>query len=130
MTTVITSIDALPFSPFQGSEFIGIVITSGVPSYFRITGVELDRITDITWFPLNPSSLDFITRQLILTDDTATEGTFLVKVNDNYLNITDRGGKLSIRLDTGETLSYPVKTYGFVSYQPLWQSPYDGLITG
>lgn len=128
MTTTITNIIALPSSPYQGTGFVGIVITSGVPSYFKLEGTNLDNITNITWFPLNPASVQFETRQLILVDPT--EGTFMIKVTDNYLSTTDRGGKLSIRLNTGDTLSFPVKTYGPVSYQPLWTNPQQGLITG
>lgn len=128
MTTAISEILALPTSPFQGSGLVGIVITSGVPSYFRLTGVDLDKITNINWYPKNPASVEFTTRQLILLD--STQGTFMIQVNNNFLYNYDRGGRLSFRLDTGDTLTYPVKTYGPVSYNPLWTSPYEGLITG
>jgi hypothetical protein len=128
MTITISNIIALPTSPFQGSGLVGIVITSGVPSYFKLEGTELNRITDVNWYPNNPASVAFITRQLILVDQTM--GTFMIKVTDNYLSVTDRGGRLSFRIDTGETITFPVKTYGPVSYQPLWTSPYEGLNTG
>ena len=128
MTITISNIIALPTSPFQGTGIVGIVITSGVPSYFKLEGTELSRITDVNWYPNNPASVAFITRQLILVDQTA--GTFMIKVTDNYLSVTDRGGRLSFRIDTGETITFPVKTYGPVSYQPLWTSPYEGLNTG
>jgi len=126
--TVITSIYALPTSPYQGTGTVGIVITSGVPSYFKLTGVDLDKIVDIAWYPEIPGSVDFITRQLILLNQN--EGTFMIQVINNFLFNHDRGGRLSFRLDTSETLTYPVITYGPVSYQPLWTSPYEGLITG
>jgi len=128
MATIITEIYGLPSSPFQGTGTVGIVITSGVPSYFRLSGVELDRIVNINWFPTNPASVLFDTRQLILVD--STQGTFMIKVLNNYLSTTDRGGKLGFRLDTGETLAFPVKTYGPVSAGPLWTAPSQGLITG
>ncbi len=128
MTTTITNIIGLPASPFQGTGLIGIVITSNVPTYFKLEGIGLDKITDVNWYPANPSSVEFVTRKLILVDNTV--GTFMVKVTDNFLSITDRAGRLSFRLDTGETITFPVRTYGPVSYQPLWQSPYEGLITG
>jgi len=128
MTTTIANIIALPTSPFQGSGIIGIVITSGVPSYFKIEGTNLNNIVDITWYPNNPASVKFETRPLILINSTV--GTFMIKVVDNYLSTTDRGGRLSIRLDTNETITFPVRTYGPVSYQPLWTSPYEGLNTG
>lgn len=128
MTTSITNIIGLPTSPFQGTGTVGIVITSNVPSYFKIVGVDLDKIVSMAWYPLDTASVEFETRQLILVD--AYLGTCMVKVTNNFLSIADRGGRLSFRLDTGETLSFPVKTYGPVSYTPMWQSPYEGLVTG
>lgn len=126
--TTISSIQALPFDPCTGSGFTPVIITSGIPSYFRVTGAGLSHIVSVHWYPKNPSSVQFATRQMILVDDT--EGTFMIQVTDNYLNITDRAGYLSFRLDTGFTLSYPVKTYGPVSAGPLWRAPDQGLITG
>jgi hypothetical protein len=128
MTTTITNIFALPTSPFQGSGLVGIVITPGVPSYFKLEGSELSKITNVTWYPLNSASVEFQTRQIILVDDTV--GTFMIRVTNNFLSTVDRAGRLSFRLDTGDTITFPVKTYGPVSYQPLWQSPYEGLNTG
>lgn len=128
MTTTITSVFALPTSPFQGSGLVGIVITPGVPCYFKLTGTGLSAITNVTWYPSNAGSVIFETRQLILIDDTI--GTFMIKVTNNFLSVTDRGGRLSFRLDTGDVITFPVKTYGPVSYMPLWTSPYEGLNTG
>ena len=54
----------------------------------------------------------------------------MIRVLDNYLDTNDRGGYLSFRLDDGNTLSAPVKTYGRISVMPLWQAPDSGLITG
>ena len=126
--TTIASIHSLPSSPYNGTGLVGIVITSGVPSYFKLEGSNLDRIVSISWFPKNPSSVLFETRQLILVDNTI--GTFMIRVVDNYLSTTDRGGKLSFRLDDGTALYAPVKTYGPVSVGPLWTAPDQGLITG
>ncbi len=125
---VIASIQALPGSPYNGSEFVGIVITSGIPSYFRLTGANLDRIVSIHWYPENPATVLVEDRQLILV--SPTEGTFMIRVLDNYLNKKDRGGKLSFRLDDGTTLHFPVKTYGPVAVGPLWQPSQEGLQTG
>ena len=126
--TTITDIFALPGGPFNGTGIAGIVITSGVPSYFKLTGSGLEQIVSVDWFPRNPGSVVFDTRQLILVDNTL--GTFMVRVTDNFLDTTDREGKLSFRLDDGTALSYPVKTYGRVSVGPLWTSPEQGLNTG
>lgn len=128
MTTTITSIFALPTSPFQGSGLVGIVITPGVPCYFKLEGIGLDAITNVTWYPANAASVLFDTRQVILIDDTV--GTFMIRVTNNFLSTVDRGGRLSFRLNTGDVITFPVKTYGPVSYQPLWTSPYEGLNTG
>lgn len=128
MTTTIAKIQALPTSPFEGTGIIGIVITSGIPSYFKIIGSNLDKITSFNWYPLNPASVLFETRQLVLIDNT--EGTCMVRVNDNFLNTCDRGGRISFQLDDGTTISAPVTTYGPVSVGPLWNSPQSGLITG
>lgn len=125
MTVSITSIIALPSSPYQGTGTIGIVITSGVSSYFKITGYELDKIVDVNWYPTNLSSVDFIIRDVILLNPTL--GTFMVEVTDNFSDITDRGGKISFRTDSGNTISFPVKTYGPMSLQSFWRGPYDGL---
>jgi hypothetical protein len=124
----IANIHALPTSPFEGSGILGIVITSGIPSYFRVIGSNLDLIKSINWYPEHPSTVQFKMRQLILVDNT--EGTFMVRVTDNFLSTTDRGGRISFRLDDGATINMPVTTYGPVSTGALWQSPEQGLITG
>lgn len=126
--TVITRIQALPTSPYEGTGLVGIVITSGVPSYFRLVGTGLDKITKVRWFPKNPASVIFEMRELILVD--ITEGTFMVRVIDNLLDTTDRAGVISFTLENGSTISAPVKTYGPVSVGPLWNAPDSGLITG
>lgn len=127
-TVTIGSIQSLPNSPYNGTQFVGICITSGVPSYFKLLGSNLDRIVSIHWYPENPASVLQDSRQLILVDNTL--GTFMIRVLDNYLNTDDRGGYLSFRIDDGTTLSAPVKTYGRISVMPLWQAPDAGLITG
>lgn len=125
---VIASIKGLPSSPYNGTPNVGIVITSGVPTYFLITGSNLDRITSVHWYPENPASVLQTDRQLILLDPT--RGTFMIRVLDNYLNTKNRGGRLSFRLDDGTTIHFPVITYGRVAVGPLWQAPDQGLITG
>ena len=125
---MITSIQGLPTSPYNNTGFIGIVITNGVPSYFRVSGVTLNKIVSVHWYPKNPSSVQFITRQMILVDDT--EGTFMIQVTDNFLDINDRSGNICFRLDDNTTLSYPVKTYGPASAGRLWRPSSEGLITG
>jgi hypothetical protein len=126
--TTIAQIQALPTSPFEGSGIVGIVITSGIPSYFKLTGSNLDRIVSFNWYPKNPASVIFEVRKVILVDNTY--GTFMVKVLDNMLDTRDRGGHLSFQLDDGTTLTAPVSTYGPVSVGPLWQAPAQGLNTG
>jgi len=126
--TTIASIQALPTSPFEGSGIVGIVITSGIPSYFKLTGSDLNRITSFNWYPKNPASVKFEVRQLILVDNT--QGTFMVRVIDNLLDTNDRGGRISFQIDDGSTFSAPVMTYGPVSVGPLWTAPGQGLITG
>jgi hypothetical protein len=127
MTTV-TNIQTLPGSPYNGTGTVGIVITSGVPTYIKVTGADLNRIVDVNWYPAQPSSVLFETRKLILVDNTTA--TFMIKVTNNYLYDYDRGGHISFRLDNGTTLTAPVKTFGRVSVAPLWQAPGEGLITG
>lgn len=128
MTTSIAQIQSLPGSPYNGTGLVGIVITNGVPSYFKVIGSELNRIVSVNWYPENPASVKFTTRDMILVDNTL--GTFMVMVTDNYLYDNDRGGHISFRLDDGTTLTAPVKTYGRVSVGPLWTAPDQGLITG
>lgn len=125
--TTITNICTLPTSPYEGSGFSGIVITSGIPSYFSIQGINLDGITSVRWFPRNPASVLFEIRDIILVDSTL--GTFMVRVIDNFLDTTDRAGVLSFTLVSGEVLSFPVKTYGPVAVGPLWTAPQSGLNT-
>jgi len=127
LAPIITGIHALPTSPYEGTGNVGIVITSGIPSYFRITGANLDLITSIRWYLKNPGSLMFEMRELILVDSTL--GTFMVRVTDNFLDTTNRAGKLSLSFENG-SLSYPVITYGPVSVGPLWSAPGSGLNTG
>lgn len=126
--TIITSINALPTSPYAGSGLVAIVITPGVPSFFQVLGVGLSDIRSVSWYPEHPSSVKFETRQLILVDDT--EATFMIRVIDNYLNINDRAGKVSFQMKDGSAWSAPVVTYGPISKGPLQQSPESGLVTG
>lgn len=128
MTTTIDSIVSLPSGPYNGTPYVGIVITSGISSFFKITGANLDKIVSVAWYPSNPASVLQDSRNIILVDNTL--GTFMIRVIDNYLDITDRGGYIGFRLDNGTTLSAPVKTYGRLSLMPLWQSPNSGLNTG
>lgn len=127
MTTIV-SVNALPTSPYEGSGLVAVVITSNIPSYFKVIGSDLDRIVSVRWFPENPASVLFEMRQFIPVE--STYGTFMIKVTDNYLNITDRAGRVSFTIDDGTTLSFPVITYGPVSAGPLWSAPSSGLITG
>lgn len=126
--TVIASVHSLPYSPFNGTGIVGVVITSGIPSYFKVTGSALDRIVSVNWYPKKPGSVSFTTRQMILLDET--EGTFMVQVDNNFLDVSDRAGHISFALDDGTTMSLPVKTYGPVAAGPLWTAPTQGLITG
>lgn len=126
--TTISQIHALPTSPFEGSGLVAIVITSGIPSYFRVTGLNLENIISVNWFPENNKTLDFEIRQLTLVD--TTEGVFMIRVLDNHLTTEDRGGVLSFKISDGTSINYPVTTYGPVSSGPLWTPPTTGLITG
>lgn len=126
--TTIASIYALPGSPYNGTGIVGIVITNGCPSFFKVEGSDLHRIVDVDWYPKNPASVEFKARGMILLDNTL--GTFMVQVTNNFLYDYDRGGHISFRLDDGTTLTAPVKTYGRVSIGPLWQASDQGLQTG
>lgn len=123
-------IEALPGSPINGTGFVGIIITNGIPSYFRVLGANLNRIVNVTWYPKNPKSVKFTVRNLILIDSTNTQGTFGVTVTENYLDERDRCGYISFTLDDMTTMVAPVKTYGRLSVWPLWTAPDQGLITG
>lgn len=128
MPISITSVSALPSSPYDGTGLIGIVITSGISSFFKITGYDLGLIESVNWYPKDPGSVSFEVRNVILVDNT--QGTFMVMVKDNYLHNHDRGGHISFRLVDGTTRTFPVVTYGRVSVGPLWSAPDQGLITG
>ena len=126
--TIITSITALPSCPYNDTDYVGVVVTSGISSYFRVSGVDLQNIVSVRWYPKNPSSLEFSMRELILVDNTTA--TFMIKVENNFLDTSDRAGNISFALNDGTTISFPVKTYGPVSAGPLWTAPNQGLITG
>src|SRR5574337_1515709 len=119
--TTITDIFAMPGGPYNGTGVVGIVITSGVPSYFKVTGSALERIVSVSWFPKNQGSVIFDMRQMILVDNNL--GTFMVRVLDNFLDTTDRGGRICLRIDDGSVLTYQVKNFGRVSVGPLWTAP-------
>ena len=126
--TTITSVLSLPGGPYNGSGKIGIVITSGIPCYYQVTGSDLQDIVSVNWYPKNPGSVLFTVRNLIFINNT--QATFMIQVIDNYLDISDRGGNISFRLSDGTTLSVPAITYGRSSVMPLWRAPGEGLITG
>lgn len=127
MTTV-TSILTLPNGPFNGSRTVGIIITSGVPTYLKVTGTDLNRIVDVNWYPEKPGTVLFEKRNLILVDNTI--GTCMITVTNNYLYDYDRGGRLIFKIDNGRSITVPVRTFGRVSLLPLWSDPGSGLITG
>ena len=126
MDTVITSIEGLPCSPFTDTCDVGIIITSGAPTYFKITGSNLSGITRFDWYPRNHDSVLFKTRQLILVNECLA--TCMVMVTNNFHSLTNRGGHLSFRLEDGTVLTYPVRTFGQLGQ--LWTSPYQGINTG
>lgn len=128
MITTIASIEGLPANPYNGSCYVGIVITSGVPTYFKITGTNLDKIRSVTWYPKNVQSVLQESSKLNLLNNCC--GSFMVKVLNNYLDINDRGGKLCFRLDDESVISFPVITFGPASVGPIWTAPTQGLITG
>lgn len=124
----ITSIKALPCSPYDDSDLVGIVITSGIPSYFKVVGTDLDQIESVTWYPKSPNSVEFRIRQLALVDPT--QGTFMIQIINNQLNVTDRAGTVSFRAYDGSTISFKAITYGPVSIGTLWRPAQQGLTTG
>lgn len=126
--TTITSIQPLPLGPSSNDGTVNIVITPNVPSYFKVSGTELNKIRNITWYPRIAGSVEFVVRDFVLSN-SSTEGTFMIKVINNFLSAVDRAGTLSIRLDDGDTISFPVLTYGPVSHTRLWLGPYEGLDT-
>jgi hypothetical protein len=128
MPTTIKSIDLLPTNPYAGTQLVSVIITTGVPSYFKVTGTNLDGIVSVNWLPKYASSVEFTIRQMILVDKKL--GTFMVMVTNNYLDDTDRKGNIIFRLLDGTTLSFPVTTFGPVTASPLWTAPTQGLITG
>lgn len=126
--TVISSVNSLPASKFDNTGIVGVLITSGFPSYFKVSGVNLDQIVSVNWYPKKPGSVDFSVRPLVLVD--STEGTFMIRVEDNHLDDRDRGGHISFALADGTTIPFSVKTYGPVHAGRLWTSPREGLNTG
>lgn len=126
MLATIDDIFGLPFSPFNGTGTAGIIITNGCPTFFKITGANLNNIVSVNWYPKNPASVKFIMRQIILIDNTL--GTFMVQVTDNMYNTNDRAGILCFRLIDDTVITFPVTTFGQLG--PLWISPEQGLITG
>ncbi len=127
-TVTIAQVQQLPNGPYNGTGIVGVIITSGIPSYYKITGSNLNRITSVNWYPSNPASVLQESRDIILVDNTM--GTFMIRVLNNYLDITDRGGYVSFRIDDGTTIQMPVKTFGRISLMPLWQPPEAGINTG
>lgn len=126
--TSIARVDLLPGSAYNGTGIVGIAITSGVPCFYKVTGSNLSGISSVNWYPEDPNSVQFATRQMILIDETT--GTFMLMVTNNYLYDNNRGGHLSFRLIDSTTLTFPVETFGRVSITPLWTAPDQGLITG
>lgn len=128
MPTTIKSIDLLPTNPYANTQLVSVIITTGVPSYFKVTGTNLDGIISVNWLPKYASSVEFTMRQMILVDKKL--GTFMIMVTNNYLDDTDRKGNVIFRLVDGTTMSFPVTTFGPVSATPLWTAPTQGFITG
>jgi hypothetical protein len=115
-------------SPFNGTGVAGIIITNGLSTYFKVSGYNLGRIANVTWYPKNIDSVKFSIRPLVLISEELA--SFGINMIDNYLDENDRGGYLSFVLDDQTTMVYPVRTFGRLSVYPLWTSPEQGLSTG
>lgn len=126
--TTISRVDLLPGSKFNGTGTVGVAITNGIPCFYKVTGSNLSGVVSVNWYPEDPNSVQFDTRQMIVVDETTA--TFMLMVTNNYLHDNDRGGHLSFRLVNKVTLTFPVETFGKVSSTPLWTAPDQGLITG
>ena len=124
----IASIRSLPGSPYYAPDIVNILITNGANNFFEIIGSNLNRIVSVKWLPKNSGSVLQESRNIILIDDT--HGTFMIRILNNYLDITDRAGHISFTLDDQTTLAAPVRTFGPPSFTPLWQNPNAGLSTG
>jgi hypothetical protein len=124
----IHNIATLPGNYPIGIKGVPILITSGVTTYYRIIGANLEEIQSVEWYPKQPSSLMFSVRQLILV--SSSEATFSITVKDNFLDASDRQGVINFLHKDGQSITYTAFTVGPVSASPLWQSPQSGLATG
>ena len=125
---VIDQITALPASPLNGTGTVGVILTNGIPTYYQVIGANLDRIKKVMWYPQNPNSILYQVRGMILVDNT--QGSFMIKVIDNYLQPFERGGQVAFVLDDSTTITFPTQTWGPLSAYPIWTAPTQGLITG
>lgn len=124
----IDCIETLPGSPFNGTGIVGVIITNGLSSYFKVTGSNLGRIVNVTWYPKNLGSVLFSIRPFTLVSEELA--TFGINMLDNYLDENQRDGYISFTLDDQTTMAYPTKTFGRLSVYPLWTAPAQGLNTG
>ena len=122
------AIRTLPVDHLSETGRVGIVITNGVTTYFSVTGEQLDQVASIKWHPMDVSTVDFDSRPMALIDQFM--GTFSIRIINNHLNISDRGGWIVVKLMDGSRYKWPVMTYGPPASGPLWQSPQCGLKTG
>ena len=129
MTISIAKISSMPSGPFDAQGLAGIILTNGITTYFRFNGSNLDQITSFRWIPQDPGSILQEARDFHLYPDN-TQAICSVRVINNYLDTTNRGGNLCFILDDGTTVRVPVITYGPLSMYPIWQAPNQGLITG
>lgn len=124
----VTNIVTLPLDHFCHEGILALSITSGVTTHFLISGQGIASIKSVRWAPVDFSSVLFsVTPYQPLNSQS---GIFSINILNNFLDISDRGGYVTVKLMDGTKFSKPVRTFGPPSTGPLWQSPYSGLKTG
>ena len=125
----ITDITSMVPHQFVPEHNVSVLITNGITTHLMVSGdLTGVTVTSIKWYPADATSVLFAIKAFTQIDNTS--GVFAIEILNNHLDITDRGGHVTIKLSDGSKFTKSVSTYGPPATGPLWQFPYCGLQTG
>lgn len=114
-----------PFLP------VPIDISVGAYNIYVVTGANLDKISSVHWYPALQSHIVFKMHPWQTYTSHANEATFGILIQDQESYDYQRGGNISFRISTGESVNVPAATFSTYPwlFNPV-ESPLQGWDTG
>jgi len=110
---------------------VQIDISVAVSNIYIVSGVNLDQIVSVNWYPARRDQIAFNMLPWRTYSPVSGQATFGIIVTNNFTYDYQRGGSISFRLTDQSTIAVPAETY-FTwpwSFNPVVQ-PLQGWDTG